>query len=80
VKPRPEDLADPDRANALFLAEVEMFALRYRCEACVHVVPSDRSCSLGYPNAALVGPPGVITDDGALAFCRYFELGEGHLG
>ena len=79
MKPRPEDAADPAAANARFLAEARAFGLRFRCAACAHVVPADRSCSLGYPNPTLVGPWQAITDAGEIAFCKYFELGEGEL-
>lgn len=79
MRPRPEDLADPAEANARFLAEVDAVGMRFRCAACAHVVAADRSCSLGYPNATLVGPRCAITAAGELAFCKYFELGEGEL-
>jgi len=83
VKPRPEDAADPAAANARFLAEVEAYGLRFRCSACAHVVPAPRvadlRCSLGYPNPTLTGPWVAITDDGQIAFCKYFELGEGEV-
>lgn len=83
MKPRPEDAADPAAANARFLAEVRAFGLRFRCAACAHVVPADRvsalRCSLGYPNPTLTGPWQAITDAGEIAFCKYFELGEGEL-
>jgi len=65
--------------EAAFLDEVAEYGLRYRCAACVHVVAADRSCSLGYPNAALTGPWRVRDERGEVVFCKFFELGEDEL-
>ena len=62
--------------NAQFRAEAERFALRFRCEHCVHVEMPAVRCTLGYPNDVLSGEPvTAVLDDGSLAFCKDFELG-----
>jgi len=63
--------------KALFMDEAERFTLRFRCRDCVHVVPSDVSCSMLFPNKMLRDVEGPFQPDGAYAFCKYFELGEG---
>lgn len=71
------DPAAIEARTAAFKADVERFGLRFRCRDCSHVVTSDQSCSLGFPNAMLrdnegcfdpAGPPGQY------AFCKYFEV------
>jgi hypothetical protein len=62
-----------------FVAEHRSFALRFRCAACAHVIPSTRACSMGYPNAFLRGPLRGLEPDGLPAVCKYFELGETEL-
>ncbi|MFT7580172.1 MAG: hypothetical protein ACI9MR_001839 [Myxococcota bacterium] len=75
MKPLPEDLARRDAVNAEFAAETSRFGFAYRCVSCVHVVPSSGACSLGYPNTLLRDADSpVISSDGRLAFCKYFEL------
>lgn len=68
-------MTDPD-PEELFAREREAFALRYRCAACAHVIPSSRACSMGYPNAFLRGKMRAFLDDGMPVVCKYFELGE----
>lgn len=76
MRATPEDLADIDAANAAFLQQAQRLGLRWRCEDCAHGTPAPSVCSLGYPNADLTGPPRAITPQGALTFCKFFELGE----
>ena len=76
MRATPEDLRDMNEANDRFVAEVQSFSLRYRCESCAHIQVSNNACSLGYPNETLVGPVRAIAADGNLTFCKYFELGE----
>lgn len=74
----PTDLADIEAANASFLDEVARYRLQFRCDSCAHVVRASGDCSMGYPNHFLKGePPRAIMANGALAFCKYYELGEG---
>lgn len=76
----PEDLAAREEVNARFRAEVERFGLRFRCASCAHVVATTGACSLEYPNPMLTGAVRAIEPDGALVFCKYFELGEADAG
>ena len=76
MKALPDELARRDAVNAEFAREVAELGLRYRCEHCAHVRPTDLVCSLGYPNAMLTGPVEAIAEDGHITFCKYFELGE----
>jgi hypothetical protein len=76
----PEHRAAIDEVNARFRAEVERYGLRFRCSSCAHVVAAERACSLDYPNQTLVGEIRAIEPDGALVFCKYFELGEDDAG
>jgi hypothetical protein len=71
-----DDAADVEGANARFRAEVARYGLRFRCESCAHVALARLECSLGYPNQTLIGEVRAVEPDGALAFCKYFELGE----
>ena len=70
------DLCDLEAANARFVAEARAHDLRFRCEHCAHAHRAGNACSMGYPNHFLQGPPRAVMPDGALAFCKYFELGE----
>ncbi len=76
MKARLADLDDVDACNQAFRAEIQAYRFHFRCGSCVHVHRGTRSCSLGYPNAFLLGPEAVIQPDGNLSFCKYFELGE----
>jgi len=61
--------------EASFVAEAAAYGLEWRCEACVHVHPSSRSCSLGYRAELLEDPaPTPFTAEGGWRFCKYFEL------
>lgn len=72
VADRAEDARRADQERlALFTDEVARFALRFQCEACAHVVPSTRACSMAYPNAMLRGELVRMP-----VVCKYFELGE----
>ena len=59
-----------------FKREVAHFGLRFRCAACAHVIASTRTCSMGYPNAYLVGPVRAREDSDMPVICKYWELGE----
>ncbi len=61
-------------ANAEFAEQAEQFNLSFRCGDCLHVVASEVSCSLGYPNAMLKGAVRAIDERGYYTFCKYFEL------
>ncbi len=76
MKALPADLTALDETNRRFLAEIERYGFRYRCDACAHLHVSSNECSLGYPNHYLTGPQVAIQADGNLTFCKYFELGE----
>ena len=77
MRAREDDLQNLDDANRRFREETERLRLHYRCESCAHIERSSMKCSLGYPNDTLIGPVRAIQPDGNLAFCKYFELGEG---
>ncbi|MBL8785665.1 MAG: hypothetical protein JNJ59_12225 [Deltaproteobacteria bacterium] len=86
-------MTDPRVAEreARFRDEVAAYRLRFRCAACAHVITDTRTCSMGYPNVALVGPlramevmrtrPGTEVPAEAIGpvTCKYFELGESEL-
>ena len=61
-------------ANRAFAEQAERFDLRFRCDDCLHVVPSELSCSLGYPNSMLKGAIRAVDERGYYTFCKYFEL------
>lgn len=69
--------ADVLARNAAFVAEAAALAFRWRCADCTHVVPSTGACSMEQQPARFAGPPRARLDDGALLFCKYFELGAG---
>jgi len=77
--------------EARFRDEVTRYRLRFRCATCAHVITETRTCSMGYPNEALVGPlramevmrtrpgTGVLADGTGPVTCKYYELGESEL-
>lgn len=69
----------PVSRDEAFKAEVAHFGLRFRCAACAHVIASTRKCSMGYPNAYLVGPMRAREDSDMPVICKYWELGETEL-
>ena len=71
-----KDLEDIEAANAAFLVEVQKVDLHFGCGSCAHVVPSEGSCSMGYPNHHLTREDVAIQPDGNVAFCKHWELGE----
>ena len=77
MRAREDDLQDLDEANRRFRRETERLRFHYRCGSCAHIEQSSMTCSLGYPNDTLIGAVRAIQPDGNLAFCKYFELGEG---
>jgi len=59
----------------LFRRESLERSFRFRCAHCVHVVPGDRACSLGYPNHMMYTPDLRCRDEaGRWIFCKTFEL------
>ena len=58
-----------------FRRERERFRLAYRCPDCVHVVPGELRCSLGYPNRTLLVADEYLEEGGQFVFCKYFEVG-----
>ncbi len=60
------------RVDALLLAEMAAFTLRFTCEHCVHFEPEARACSHGYPSEAHREPP--LEPGADLSFCKEFEL------
>ncbi len=71
-----DDLRDIAGANERFREEAARYGLVFRCDGCAHLHRASWSCSMGYPNHFLVGEHRAIEPSGALAFCKYFELGE----
>jgi hypothetical protein len=64
-----------DKVNARFRQQQSDLNLQYRCDACLHHDPDNHSCSLGFPTEVFGdGPHRCRTEDGALVFCKYFEL------
>jgi len=57
-----------------FKAQRIEFSFRYQCSDCVHQRLSDRTCSLGYPNRALLEADGFLETEGQFVFCKYFEV------
>ena len=58
-----------------FRREALAQGLRWRCPHCVHEIPGDRGCSLGYPNGMMRTPDLRCRDeDGRWVFCKTFEL------
>ena len=53
-------------------ARRRVFAVQYDSS----LTGSEGGCSMGYPNHFLKGPVRAIMQNGDLAFCKYFELGE----
>ena len=61
--------------NKQFHRETQQFNFHYRCADCEHFNREKSECSMRYPR---VERDGLIhqcrTEDGALLFCKYFEL------
>ncbi len=63
-----------DAANALFREQASAYGLIWQCEACAYWRPSDRRCSVGWPNDALDRPGAeAIGLDDVPVFCKAFE-------
>ncbi len=60
-------------ANATFAAQAESWGLRWRCDHCAYLRPSDRQCSVGWPNDGLVDAVDAIDDSDVPVFCKAFE-------
>jgi len=70
----PETIAE---INRQFVRETEEFSLIYRCQRCIHVIPTSGACSLRYPNHMLAeGPVRALDESGRFVFCKDFELGD----
>ena len=64
----------PDEANARFREDAARWDFRYRCEDCDHYAPRAGHCSMRFPTAWLTTPDArMVTDDGRVVFCKYFE-------
>ena len=69
-----EDIAS---VNARFNAEAATFSLTWQCPDCAYFRPSDRQCSLHWPNARMLLEPVEILDANAdPAFCKLYETAE----
>ncbi len=60
-------------ANAAFAADVLRYGLRWRCDDCAFLAPTEGRCSVGWPNATLRDAVEAIGDDGIPVFCKAFE-------
>ena len=61
--------------DSQFRREALALDLRWRCPHCVHEIPDDGSCSLGYPNGMMLTSDLRFRDeDGRWVFCKAFEL------
>lgn len=67
------ELAERER---IFAEQHERFSMRFRCEDCAHLIASTLRCSMGYPNADLIGPLRGLGDNGLPTSCKYWELSE----
>jgi len=66
---------EADARDDRFRREALALALRYRCPHCVHAVPGDGACSMGYPNHMMRVPDLRCRDEAERwIFCKYFEL------
>jgi hypothetical protein len=54
-----------------FLHQARAFALRHRCQDCLHFLPDISACAHGWPSQIHRLIPGR---DGRLVFCKEFEL------
>jgi len=64
-----------DEQRERFAHEAQVFRFKFRCDDCVHVVPSTRACTLGFHNRELRDNQSAFEPDGRYAFCKYFEVG-----
>lgn len=78
MKPAQRNRLSPeqvDAENERFRAEQQKYDLRYRCQDCLHFSEAEDRCSLGFFKSHFGdGPHRCRTEDGALVFCKYFEL------
>ena len=60
--------------NATFRDESHKWGLRWTCQHCVYLTPSDGQCSLHWPNEPLMArDPDVLDGDEVPIFCKAFE-------
>ena len=64
--------ATPEQVDR-FRAEAAEHRLEFRCDACIHAVPSTLACSLEYPNRTLLEASEYLEQSGHFVFCKYFE-------
>jgi len=50
------------------------FKLAWKCDRCVHIVPTTGRCGLEYPNTELQQAESFETPRGTYVFCKHFEL------
>ena len=61
--------------NESFRASLAGLRFCFRCEDCAHYAPVGDRCSLEFDTAFLTTPEvRLVTDDGRLVFCKYFEM------
>lgn len=65
--------AEPEEVEH-FKVQRRKFRFCYQCIDCVHMKTSDHTCSLEYPNRALLEAEGFLEMQGQFVFCKYFEL------
>jgi hypothetical protein len=65
--------ATPEQV-ARYRDDRDRFRLVFRCTDCVHVVPSTRACSFGFPNRDLLEADSHLDEAGYFVFCKYFEV------
>ena len=63
--------------NARFMDQQVALNLAYYCVDCAHLDADTGLCSLEFPNADVwkaASEGRVLTDEGDLGFCKYFEV------
>lgn len=64
--------ASPEQVDRFRIESAE-HRLEFRCDACIHGIPSTGKCSLEYPNRTLVESADYLEKSGHFVFCKYFE-------
>lgn len=66
--------AGRDADNQTFREQAHAHNLRWQCHDCAYWRPSDRQCSVGWPNDALDQQGAAAIDDADVPiFCKAFE-------